>query len=135
MVNLCFDQYRWRAFRPAQPAWRGTCHGLFMPALWLARLTGAAYRGGMTAHIPLTLALQPGGVCSLRNMRDTVVIVQAGRIWLTQTGSLDDHFLASGQQHHVARSAQVVVQCLGSSPAHIELQQRFVCSAALGDMT
>ena len=89
----------------------------------------------MKPDTPHALSLQPGGVCSLRNIRDTVVVVLAGRIWLTQTGVSDDYFLAPGQQHHVPHSDHVVLQCLGGSPARVELQQALAWSAALGEMT
>ena len=38
------------------------------------------------------------------------IAVQSGRIWLTQTGDADDHFVDAGQRHVVARCGRVVIE-------------------------
>ena len=38
------------------------------------------------------------------------IAVQSGRVWLTQTGDADDHFIDAGQRHVVARSGRVVIE-------------------------
>jgi len=40
------------------------------------------------------------------------IAVQAGRIWLTQTGDANDYVVDAGQRHVVARSGRVVIESL-----------------------
>jgi hypothetical protein len=46
--------------------------------------------------------------CELR--AGACIAVQSGRVWLTQTGDADDHFVDAGQRHVVACSGRVVIE-------------------------
>ncbi len=43
------------------------------------------------------------------------VVVQAGRIWLTQTGDANDYFVDAGHCHVVTRGGRVVVESFTAS--------------------
>lgn len=43
------------------------------------------------------------------------VVVQAGRIWLTQSGDANDYFVDAGQCHVVTRGGRVVVESFTGS--------------------
>ena len=54
----------------------------------------------LAAHATLAGRL-PAGAC---------IAVHSGRIWLTQTGDANDHFIEAGQRHVVARGGRVVIE-------------------------
>ena len=54
----------------------------------------------LAAHATLAGRL-PAGVC---------IVVQSGRVWLTQSGDANDYFIDGGQQHVVARGGRVVIE-------------------------
>lgn len=43
----------------------------------------------------------PAGAC---------IVVQSGRVWLTQAGDANDYFVDGGQRHVVARGGRVVIE-------------------------
>jgi ferric-dicitrate binding protein FerR (iron transport regulator) len=43
----------------------------------------------------------------------TCIAVQAGRVWLTQSGDANDYFVEAGQRHVVARAGRVVIESFG----------------------
>jgi len=62
---------------------------------------------------PVTPPLQrlaPHAVLPLRLPRGARIAVSAGRLWLTETGDLDDHFLGAGECHVVRRGGQVLLE-------------------------
>ena len=42
------------------------------------------------------------------------IVVQSGRVWLTQTGDANDYFVDAGERHVVARSGRVVIESFTS---------------------
>ncbi len=54
----------------------------------------------LAAHGTLAARL-PAGAC---------IAVQAGRIWLTQSGDANDYFVEAGQRHVVTRAGRVVIE-------------------------
>jgi hypothetical protein len=38
------------------------------------------------------------------------IVVQSGRVWLTQTGDANDYFIDAGQRHVIARGGRVVIE-------------------------
>ena len=71
----------------------------------------------MNAPLPFTpsspLSLRPGAVQTLARPHDgfTRVLVESGRVWLTQAGDADDHFLAAGEDWLLCGPGAVVVEC------------------------
>ena len=63
-----------------------------------AEATDAVIR--LASHATLAREL-PAGAC---------IAVQAGRVWLTQTGDPNDYFVDAGQRHVLARAGRVVVE-------------------------
>jgi len=86
-----------------------------------------------TAHTPIDL--QPGQVITLPNGRDHWLLVLQGRIWLTQSGDADDHFLQAGQRLLLGNHAFVVVQAEDGRPAHCSLQHAWQPAAAAAAAT
>jgi len=64
--------------------------------------------------------LPPGAAITLPALADGVVVaVTHGRVWLTQSDSLDDHFLAAGESIRPRGHGRIVVECDGSAPARL----------------
>jgi len=77
-----------------------------------------------TLHFtPLSpLSLRPGAVLTLARPHDgyTRVQVDAGRIWLTQSGDPGDHFIAAGEDWLLCGEGAVVIECDGAEPARVQ---------------
>ncbi|HSW07268.1 DUF2917 domain-containing protein [Aquabacterium sp.] len=74
-----------------------------------------------TLHTPLDL--QPGQVLALpASTGDHWLLVLQGRIWLTQSGDTDDHFLQAGQRLLLGRHGRVVLEADGGEPARCSFQ-------------
>lgn len=67
------------------------------------------------------LSLRPGAVLTLARPHDgcTRVLVQTGRLWLTQSGDADDHFIAAGEDLLLYGSGEVVIECDSAAAAHV----------------
>ena len=64
--------------------------------------------------------LPPGAAITLPTLADGVAIaVTHGRVWLTQSDSPDDHFLAAGESIRPRGRGRIVVECDGSAPARV----------------
>jgi len=64
--------------------------------------------------------LPPGAAITLPPLADGVALaVTHGRVWLTQSDSLDDHFLAAGESIRPLGRGRIVVECDGSAPARL----------------
>lgn len=59
---------------------------------------------------PLPLRLAPGETTTLRGQAGRWLRVQRGRLWLTEPGDPNDHFLARGQCRRIAADGPVVLQ-------------------------
>jgi hypothetical protein len=68
------------------------------------------------------IALQAGQVITLPELRDHWLLVLQGRIWLTQSGDADDHFLQTGQRLLLGNHGDVVIEADGGEPARCSLQ-------------
>lgn len=66
---------------------------------------------------PPTLALAPGEVLSRSGVAGARLQLQAGRVWLTETGDAEDHFLVAGDHHTVRGTGRLVMEALGSEVA------------------
>ena len=71
-----------------------------------------------------TLPLARNATLVLRLPRGACIAVGAGRIWLTERGDLDDHFIDAGGQHVVRRAGPVVLQGESALPARIRVKRR-----------
>ena len=69
------------------------------------------------------LSLRPGAVLTLARPHDgyTRVLVDAGRIWLTQSGDAGDHFLAAGEDWLLCGEGAVVIECDGAETARVQV--------------
>lgn len=61
----------------------------------------------------MALALAPG----------TRISVSAGRVWLTERGDLDDHFVAAGAHHVVRHGGRVVIEGDSAAVARLSLRR------------
>ena len=73
---------------------------------------------------PPTIALAPGDVLSRAGAAGVLLRVQAGRVWLTEAGDAEDHFLDAGDCHRVRGTGQVVAEALGPEVAVLVWQVR-----------
>lgn len=93
--------------------------------MWRPAGSGAAYPGAMdTTNAPATLRLERGTVHSLHLGAGCTLVLAAGRIWLTEPGDLEDHFLAAGQTHRVGRGGRVVIEGDSAETAVVRLSGR-----------
>lgn len=69
---------------------------------------------------PARQALAPGALLSLSAVRGLEIEVRAGRIWLTEEGDGDDHFIAAGQRHRVQGDGRVVLEVDGPQAAQLQ---------------
>ncbi|MEY2875131.1 MAG: hypothetical protein RLZZ373_2502 [Pseudomonadota bacterium] len=69
------------------------------------------------------LSLRPGAVLTLARPHDghTRVLVQSGRIWLTQSGDAGDHFIAAGEDWLLCGAGEVVIECDGAETARVQV--------------
>jgi Protein of unknown function (DUF2917) len=97
--------------------------------------------------IPLPIArieLGPGGTAALATPCGTGIRVVKGRVWATTTGSLDDVWLRTGEEHHVQKQGLTVIEA-SDTPATVELAspanprpgaiRRTICGVAAVAMT
>jgi hypothetical protein len=91
-----------------------TCTSFSAPA---AALAAPAFRLPETLRLPRgrAITLAPGA-CVLQ--------VDAGRIWLTRSGDLDDHFIAAGKCFEHDGAGLVVIECDGASAAVLRISPR-----------
>lgn len=85
-----------------------------------------------TPSSPLTL--RPGAVLTLARPHDghTRVQVDAGRIWLTQSGDAGDHFIAAGEDWLLCGEGEVVIECDGAETARVLVWHAGTPPAAAG---
>ncbi|WP_338415450.1 DUF2917 domain-containing protein [uncultured Sphaerotilus sp.] len=69
------------------------------------------------------LSLRPGAVLTLARPHDgyTRVQVDAGRIWLTQSGDPGDHFIAAGEDWLLCGEGAVVIECDGVETVRLQV--------------
>jgi len=67
-----------------------------------------------TTSLPLPPAtrttLQPGALLTLTAASGLRIEVGCGRLWLTEEGDADDHFIAAGEVHTVRGEGRVVIE-------------------------
>jgi len=63
------------------------------------------------------LTLPAGAVRTLKRCAGVRIEVLSGRLWLTEPGDPDDHFLAGGHSHLVVGNGAVVIENSGRVPA------------------
>ncbi|MEO8296540.1 MAG: DUF2917 domain-containing protein [Burkholderiales bacterium] len=85
-------------------------------------LTASTCQAGQRPATPLTL--QPGAMLRLRRVTGLHVEVQAGRIWLTHSGGLDDHILGAGQGIALDAARDVLIECDGTASARLRWWSR-----------
>jgi Protein of unknown function (DUF2917) len=66
--------------------------------------------GPGTWFLPRPLRLTPGATTTLRAQRGRWLQVQRGRLWLTEPGDPQDHFIGPGQCWRIAGPGPVVLQ-------------------------
>ena len=74
-----------------------------------------------TAADPPVLSLARRTTLRLRLRRGSRITVGAGRIWLTECGDLDDHFIEAGADHVVRRGGPVVLEGDSALPARVRI--------------
>lgn len=79
-----------------------------------------------TQHTPTDL--HAGQVITLPNSCDHWLMVLQGRVWLTQSGDADDHFLQAGQRLLLGNHDHVVIEADGGEPARYCLQHAWPVS-------
>ncbi len=69
------------------------------------------------------LSLRPGAVLTLARPHDgyTRVLVESGRVWLTQSGDAGDHFIAAGEDWLLCGAGEVVIECDGAETARVQV--------------
>jgi hypothetical protein len=85
--------------------------------LALFRLLPSAPARDADRHI----AVASKQVLKLRLAAGTCVSTESGRIWLTEPGDPDDHFLASNDCHTVAHGGCIVIECDSPQPARVRI--------------
>jgi len=70
---------------------------------------------------PPVLSLARQATLRLRLRRGSRIAVGAGRIWLTECGDTDDHFIDAGGEHVVRRSGAVVLEGDSAMPARVRV--------------
>jgi hypothetical protein len=66
------------------------------------------------AHQPAHNTLSRGAALTLPARRGWCLHLASGRLWLTEPGDPDDHFLSAGQTHVVRRRGPVVIENIGA---------------------
>ena len=66
--------------------------------------------------------LKAGTARTLHYPARTVLTVISGRLWITQSGQTDDHFLCAGQSLEVGRG-RLVIEADARSTAHFRVTQ------------
>lgn len=69
------------------------------------------------------LPLARHATLALRLPRGSCIEVAAGRIWLTEPGDADDHFIAAGGRHLVRRGGRVVLEGDSAVPARVRVRR------------
>jgi len=70
---------------------------------------------------PALSCLSPGTTLRLHQAAGQRLVVLSGRVWLTEPGDPDDHFLHAGESHPIASNGPVVIECDSSTPARLRL--------------
>ena len=65
----------------------------------------------------LQITLPVGAVRTLVGCAGARIEVTLGRVWVTEPGDLDDHFLARGDSHRLASAGRVVIESDGAHAA------------------
>ena len=86
-----------------------------MDITWLRTLIRRLGHG--TLLLPRPLRLAPGATTTLRGQRGRWLRVQQGRLWLTEPGDPQDHFIGPGQCWRVISDGPVVLQNDSPEPA------------------
>ncbi|WP_280153731.1 DUF2917 domain-containing protein [Piscinibacter sp. XHJ-5] len=66
-------------------------------------------------HPIVPIHLRDGELLRCADRRDAWVTVVRGRVWITQAGDPDDHFLDAGQAMHLAAGSQSLVGAEGAA--------------------
>ena len=77
-----------------------------------------------TTPAPATLRLERGTVHTLHLPAGSTLVLAAGRVWLTETGDPEDHFVGAGQTHRVGRGGRVVIEGDSAETAVVRLSGR-----------
>ena len=71
---------------------------------------------------PLTLPAR--AVYSLHGIAGFALLVDHGRLWITEPGDRVDHFIGAGQVYRVKSAGLVVLECDGQGGASFRLEDR-----------
>ncbi|HEX7864847.1 MAG TPA: DUF2917 domain-containing protein [Variovorax sp.] len=67
------------------------------------------------------MTLPVGAAHTLRHRAGARLEVTSGRVWLTEPGDLDDHFVAGGESLMLHHDGPIVIQSDGTSPAVLRI--------------
>lgn len=67
------------------------------------------------------LDLEPGRAVSLPTPGRYTLQVREGRVWITRSGDLADHFVGAGESFGLGDADRVVIECDSASPARLLL--------------
>ena len=73
------------------------------------------------AALAAELTLLPGATHTLTRCAGARIEVTSGRLWLTEPGDLDDHFLARGASHRLVGDGPVVIESDGPGAATLRI--------------
>lgn len=69
------------------------------------------------------LSLRPGAALTLDRPHDgyTRLVVDSGRLWLTQSGDAGDHFLGAGDDILLCGAGAVVIECYSAESVRLRV--------------
>jgi hypothetical protein len=76
------------------------------------------------APAPVTLTLPVGATQTLRGCAGALLEVTSGRLWITEPGDPDDHFLSRGDTRRLCGNGPVVLQSDGACAAALRIVRR-----------
>ena len=85
-------------------------------------LTSTSTSTRATTALSIVQQLPAGAAHTLHCVAGTVLTVVAGRLWITQSGALEDHFLTPGQSLQVGHG-RLVIEADTQSGAQFHLTQ------------
>lgn len=71
----------------------------------------------------LPTLLQPGALLALESVPGLCIEVVSGRLWVTEEGDRDDHFLSAGMRHVVVGAGRLVMEADSRVPVRLSCTQ------------
>ncbi len=68
--------------------------------------------------------LPPMALLSVRGLAGSRVLVDVGRLWITESNDVADHFIGAGEVYRIRGAGVVVLQCDSAGGARFRLEDR-----------